>query len=80
MIDKHIAWITWDEIKNIVKQGKNVIKAHLEHLKNHGETGFLKQAADYLKENGIENQKLPSPLTHLILSLAVFGYFPVSPC
>lgn len=42
-------------IKNIVKQGKNVIKAHLEHLKNHGETGFLKQATDYLEENGIEN-------------------------
>lgn len=42
-------------IKNIAKQGKNVIKAHLEHLKNHGETGFLKQATDYLEENGIEN-------------------------
>jgi len=42
-------------IKNIVKQGDNVIKAHLEHLKNHGETGFLKQATDYLEENGIEN-------------------------
>lgn len=42
-------------IKNIVKQGKNVIKAHLEHLKNHGETEFLKQAADYLEENEIEN-------------------------
>jgi len=42
-------------IKNIVKQGENVIKAHLEHLKNHGETGFLKQATDYLEENGIEN-------------------------
>ncbi len=48
----------YDEIKvlkNIVKQGKNVIKAHLEHLKNHGETGFLKQATDYLEENGIKN-------------------------
>ena len=42
-------------IKNITKQGKNVIKAHLEHLKNHGETRFLKQAIDYLEENGIEN-------------------------
>ena len=42
-------------MKNIVKQGKNTIKAHLEHLKNHGETGFLKQATDYLEKNGIEN-------------------------
>ncbi len=48
----------YDEIRvmeNIVKQGENTIKAHLEHLKNHGETGFLKQATDYLEENGIEN-------------------------
>src|SRR5210317_1018265 len=29
-------------MENIVKQGKNVIKAHLEHLKDHGETNFLK--------------------------------------
>jgi NAD-dependent dihydropyrimidine dehydrogenase PreA subunit len=42
-------------IKNIVEKGKNVIKAHLEHLKSHGETGFLKQATDYLEENEIEN-------------------------
>ena len=42
-------------MENIVKQGENTIKAHLEHLKNHGETGFLKQATDYLEENGIEN-------------------------
>jgi len=48
----------YDEVKvmiNIVKQGENTIKAHLEHLKNHGETVFLKQATDYLEENGIEN-------------------------
>jgi Pyruvate/2-oxoacid:ferredoxin oxidoreductase delta subunit len=48
----------YDEVRvmqNIVKQGENTIKAHLEHLKNHGETGFLKQATDYLEENGIEN-------------------------
>jgi hypothetical protein len=41
-------------MSNIVKQGKNVIKAHLEHLKGHGETKYLKEALDYLKENGIE--------------------------
>lgn len=47
----------YDEKKvmaNIVKQGKNVIKAHLEHLKGHGEHKYLKQALDYLKENGTE--------------------------
>ncbi len=48
----------YDEIRvmeNIVKQGENTIKAHLEHLKNHGETGFLKLATDYLEEKGITN-------------------------
>jgi len=48
----------YDERKvmsNIVKQGKNVIKAHLEHLKDHNEAGYLKEALDYLKENKIEN-------------------------
>ena len=40
---------------NIVKQGKNTIKAHLRHLKDHGETELLKQASDYLEEKGFEN-------------------------
>lgn len=47
----------YDEKKvmgNIVKQGKNVVKAHLEHLKEHNETTFLKQAIDFLKEKNIE--------------------------
>jgi len=40
-------------MENIVKQGPDVIKAHLLHLKEHNETGYLKEAADYLKENNI---------------------------
>lgn len=40
-------------MENIVKQGKNVIKAHLEHLKEHGETEYLRQAVNLLKEKGI---------------------------
>lgn len=47
----------YDERKvmsNIVKQGKNVIKAHLEHLKKHKQTAYLKEAIEYLKENKIE--------------------------
>jgi NAD-dependent dihydropyrimidine dehydrogenase PreA subunit len=38
---------------NIVKHGENTIKAHLKHLKDHGEEKFLKQAIDYLNENKI---------------------------
>jgi len=40
-------------MKNIVKQGENVIKAHLEHLRNHGETGYLKEAIEFLNEKGV---------------------------
>ena len=39
---------------NIVKQGANVIKAHLEHLREHAEFKLLKEAVDYLKKNNIE--------------------------
>jgi len=42
-------------MENIVKKGPNTIKAHLEHLKEHGETAFLKEATEFLKEKGIEN-------------------------
>ena len=47
----------YDESKvmaNIVKQGKNVVKAHLHHLKEHGEVKYLNQAVDYLKKHRIE--------------------------
>ena len=46
----------YDERKvmaNIVKQGPNVIKAHLDHLREHGETDILRAAEDFLKEKGI---------------------------
>lgn len=41
-------------MENIIKQGKNVIKAHLEHLKNHDEHKYLNEAMDFLKKKGIE--------------------------
>ena len=41
-------------MENIVKQGKNVIKAHLEHLRSHGETGYLKEAIAFLNEKGVD--------------------------
>lgn len=47
----------YDEAKvmaNVVKAGANTIKAHLEHLQDHGETQFLKEAIDYLKENDFD--------------------------
>lgn len=47
----------YDEKKvmaNIVKQGKNTIIAHLNHLKEHNEFGYLKEAMDYLVTKGIK--------------------------
>ena len=47
----------YDEKKvmgNIVKQGKNTIIAHLNHLKDHNEFGYLKEAMDYLVAKGIK--------------------------
>lgn len=41
-------------MENIVKQGKNVIKAHLQHLKDHGQEEYLKQAVDFLKKKDID--------------------------
>jgi len=41
-------------MENIVKAGPNTVKAHLEHLKEHGAKDFLKEAVEYLEENGHE--------------------------
>jgi len=46
--------------ESIVKGGANVIAAHLRHLIEHNEQGYLQQALDYLKEQGIANP-LPPP-------------------
>ena len=35
-------------MKNIVRQGENVIKAHLEHLRKHNQHKYLKEALDFL--------------------------------
>jgi len=42
-------------MENIVKQGPNVVKAHLHHLKTHGAAAYLEDALEYLKEKGIPN-------------------------
>lgn len=41
-------------MESIVRQGGNVIKAHLEHLKEHKQHQYLKEALSFLKEKGIE--------------------------
>jgi len=41
-------------MENIVRGGENVIKAHLRHLKEHGEKEYLKEALDILEAKGLE--------------------------
>lgn len=41
-------------MEQMVSKGKNTIIAHLKHLKEHGETGFLKDAVDYLNQHRAE--------------------------
>jgi len=48
----------YDETKvmaNIIKAGPNTIKAHLEHLRDHGQKEFLAQAVQVLKVKSIPN-------------------------
>ena len=41
-------------VQQIIPKGKNTMVAHLKHLKEHGETTFLKQAVSYLKTHSGE--------------------------
>ncbi|MCF7916947.1 MAG: 4Fe-4S binding protein [Candidatus Omnitrophica bacterium] len=41
-------------MENIIKGGKNTIKAHLKHLDDHNQKEYLQQAREVLKEKNIE--------------------------
>jgi NAD-dependent dihydropyrimidine dehydrogenase PreA subunit len=46
----------YNELKvlaNIIPQGTNVLLAHLQHLKGHGQAEYLQQALSYLHDQGI---------------------------
>lgn len=43
-------------MENVMKQGENVIKAHLKHLKDHNQTEYLQEALNFLKER---NMRIP---------------------
>jgi len=42
-------------MENMMKHGDNTVYAHLKHLQDHGETGFLNEALAYLEEIGHPN-------------------------
>jgi len=41
-------------MENVVKAGPNVVRAHLQHLREHGQIDLLNEAIDFLKENSLE--------------------------
>ncbi len=45
-------------LDNIIPQGANTVKAHLKHLKDHGETGYHTQALELLKARGFDIEEL----------------------
>lgn len=45
-------------LENIIPHGENTIKAHLHHLKSHGETSYHTQALEILKQKGFDIEKL----------------------
>ncbi len=51
-------------MENIIKAGDNTIFAHLNHLRDHGEKTYLRQALDFLKEKNITvpfKEERPTP-------------------
>ena len=48
-------------MENIIKAGPNTIKAHLAHLKDHGQDDFYAEAVAYLKEKNIDIPKEEEP-------------------
>jgi len=62
-------------MENVAKGGKNVIKAHLKHLKYHDEEGFYNEAIEYLKQNNIE---VPQPDEEKPLPCGCPGSFQMS--
>ncbi len=53
-------------IRQMVPKGDNLLIAHLRHLKEHGEVGFLKEAVAYLKANEAELPVNVSAITRAV--------------
>jgi len=53
-------------MKKMVEKGRNTVLAHLKHLQEHGETGFLNEAIEYMKQN---RESLPFQPAEVIRAL-----------
>lgn len=56
----------YDEVKAIqliIPKGKNTVVAHLKHLRDHNETGYMKEAVEYMRAN---KDTLPFDLNEVV--------------
>jgi len=53
-------------IQEIIKHGENTIIAHLKHLKEHGETLFMREALDWLESNEQEQDYDLASIRHKV--------------
>jgi Fe-S-cluster-containing hydrogenase component 2 len=51
-------------LDNLLPMGANTLRAHLEHLRSHGQTAYLDQAMAYLAERGIAIPQAGAPARH----------------
>jgi len=59
----------YNEVKvmeKMIHKGKNTIIAHLKHLKDHGETGYLQDGVKYLKEHHNELDYNPEEVLTIV--------------
>lgn len=59
-----------DVIKEMVKKGKNVVIAHLKHLKDHNEMDLLKQGIDFLWKNKETLDFNPAEIVESVFALS----------
>ena len=62
-------------IKRIIPKGVNVLEAHLQHLKNHGEMNLLQQGIQYLKDNDIPVPALTQPQPQNVIPVSQLSAF-----
>lgn len=48
-----VEYSEWRVMENVAQQGENVVKAHLEHLQEHGQQEYMKEAIGYLVDKNL---------------------------
>jgi NAD-dependent dihydropyrimidine dehydrogenase PreA subunit len=63
-------------MEQMLDKGKNTIIAHLKHMKDHGETGFLREGVSYLRNN---REKLKFDLDEVLSTVHNHGKIATAP-